>query len=314
MTNKEFSLLRFIREKQSPENDWINSLELQSRDPNFITQPMPMRVLSSGTATAGGHTVASKIEGDETQNFFANSGLLSKVTILDGLKENLSLTRKTGKSTVSTTDETSSATESTALAGENVSLKPVFLRAWVGVSKTLLRQTSRSADMLVMNDLRDALTSELERQILVGRGETHDEISGLSGNTNLNSVSGLTNTDIFASEKRLGVNHVPLDYYWLGNSAMRETLRNQYRSTNGTPILTDNNTMIGYDFLHSEHMPASNLYLLNPQFLTLAIWGSQVEIFVDNKTLSHKNQSRIIASLEANATMIHQDAIEILTS
>ena len=312
--------------KGKPEVDAVEKALGHSRQTHGdFLNPFSIRALTAGTASAGGSTVADLISGLAPQTFYEHSIFMSYGTVLTGLKSDVTLDAKNTPVvlTENAVGENEANTFSTEPAWSNIKLSPKHIRVSIEISRTLLEQSSRSVDDLILNDMRSALSSELDRQII--RGDSSDEeISEIVNTTDISSatwgvVSALTNASasekIIAAEKSLGDAKVPTPYQWLLNAETRAKLRTLRTQGLAYPIFSDENKILGYDALITENLNDADLHLINPAFVVVGLWHADAEfdLIVDGYSKSNQGKVVLTMSIMADAALVKPKALHVIS-
>ena len=142
----------------------------------------------------GGNTVETSASVSPAfQNFYAPSYFLNRdrCVILDNLTSNVKIDAKnvgavlTSKSVTETT--TTANVFSTEPAWSDISLKPHFIRVSLDISRQLLDQSSKSFDDLILSDIANSLSSEFDRQALIGSAT--NEVTGIASASGIGSAT-----------------------------------------------------------------------------------------------------------------------------
>ena len=152
-----------------------------------LNNPFSMRALNVTTSTAGGNTVA-KLAGEAPAfgGLYDDSFFLSNATVIDNLTSDIKIISKTsGTLTNTSVAETASNNFTSDPTFSDLTITPHFLRVTIEISFSLIEQSSQSLSDLILNDMKMALSQELDRQILRGSGAT--DISGLDSKTGISS-------------------------------------------------------------------------------------------------------------------------------
>ncbi|MDE0185602.1 MAG: phage major capsid protein [Candidatus Poribacteria bacterium] len=317
----DFSLSQYAKAK-------IDKVEYKSNAVNdsadLLYDSISLRALTAGTEP---ELIDKNVDGSEFNNFYSQSVLLRFATVISGLKTSLVLTKKTQSGTLvaNAVGENAANIFSPEQTGGSVTLNPKFIRVSIDVSKTLIMQSSRTLDQLLITELRDALTEELERQLF--KGTSSNEITGIFSTANVSKISWagfatLTGDGAFdkltAAEKTLGEAKVPPPFIWTYNSASREHLRKLGKHSE--PLLKmdaiGGARMLGYRGYSTEQMTDDQVYLLNPSYLIIGIWNEsrdeRLEVFVDPYTKSNQGLVSITGAIYANAALIKPESCVIL--
>ena len=251
---------------------------------------------------------------------------MSQATILDDLVSDVILDAKITEAvlTSNAVAENVENTLSTEPQTGNYKLTPKFIRVSIDLSLTLLEQSSKGIDDLIISEISAKLSSVLDNEIMFGRGgDTITGITTLTGvpNTAWGDIATLGGGDAFegvvAAEKSLGNAKIPNngDYFFLLNSNTREVLRG-IRGTNFTfPIMTDSNQIIGIDAVQNENLRDADVFLIAPKNVVLGLWHDRerFDILVDSWTKATQGLISLTVSVIANVKLIRTAAIYTLT-
>ena len=219
--------------------------------------------------------------------------------------------------------ENQANTFSTEPAWSNVKLTPHHIRVSIEISRTLLEQSSRDVDELILGEISLALSEELDRQIL--RGVSSDEeISGIVNTTGITSdaigtLASLTARNahgfIVGAEAALGTAKTPQPYFWLLNSATREKLRESKAPSANHPLFSDDKKIIGYDTFVTENLEDSDLHLISPKFVVVGLWHDDLtfDLIVDGYSKSNQGKIVLTMSIMADAALVTPKALNVLS-
>lgn len=225
------------------------------------------RDLSVGTATAGGHTVATDLLSgsfiDLLRNAMALSGL--GVRILGDLNGNIAIPRQTGGATAYWVGEGAAPTESQQ-AFDQVALTPKTVAAFTDMTRQLLMQSSIDVEAFVRMDLATQLALAIDIAGISGTG-TANMPRGILNTSGIGSVVGGANgaapswANIVGLETAVAnVNAAQGNMGYLTNTKVRGALKltQKFAGTNGDPVWERGNEMNGYPATVSNQI-ASNL-------------------------------------------------------
>ena len=334
--NQPFSLSDFLYRKAYPKlNTKRGTAELQTKEKltqgeqekgEFVS-PFSLRALTVGTDSAGGNTKENVVAGEAFQNFYNPSIFMTHGTLLTGLKSDITIDAKntpavlTSKAVSETTTAANTFRPEPAFSG--IKLSPKFVRVSIELSLTLLEQSSRDVDELILDDMRMALSEELDRQVMKG-DSTKNEIKGIVNTTGISkatwgALSALTGSDAHSkladSEGSLGTAKVPNPYYFLMNSNTRKRLRGVRNTGLNYPILTDSNQLLGYDALITENLSDSDCWAMNPSFCVVVLWHDEgvFDLIVDGYTKSNQGKVVLTMSIMADAALVKPKALSVIS-
>lgn len=159
----------------------------------FIPIEVATRDLTVGTATAGGHTVATDLMAGSFIDMLRNRMMVRKMgaTVLTDLVGDIAIPRQTGGATAYWVAESASVTES-APTFDQVTLSPETVGAMTDISRKLLLQSSLDIENFVRGDLAKQLAIEMDRVCINGSGSSN-EPTGILNTTGIGAVAGGTN-------------------------------------------------------------------------------------------------------------------------
>ena len=297
-------------------------------DSTDLVTPFSTRALTVGTATAGGNLVAdSASDSPSFQNFYQSSFFMSQATILDGLESDVILDAKITEAvlTNNAVSEIQANTLSTEPQSGNYKLSPKYIRVSIDLSTTILEQSSKGIDDLIIAEISAKLSSVLDNQIMFGLGgDTITGITTLTGvaNTAWGDIASLGGADAFegvvAAEKSLGNAKIPNngDYFFLLNSNTRGVLRSLRWSAFTYPIITDQNQIIGIDAIQNENLRDADLFLIAPKNIVLGLWHDRerFSILVDSWTKGSSGLISLTVAVIADVKLLKTAAIYTLTA
>jgi len=157
----------------------------------MLIEEMERRDMTVGTATAGGHMVATGL-GDLIPFLDPETPLMRLgARSLTGLVGNLDLPRWAARSTGYAVAEQAAITESTPTLSK-LSLTPKRQGAYLEISLQLIRQSSPDAENLSRGDLRLVLMHLQEQYAIQGTGSSNQP-TGIISTSGIGSVAGGTN-------------------------------------------------------------------------------------------------------------------------
>lgn len=151
------------------------------------------RDLVVGTATAGGHTVATELQAQSFIDMLRNAQVISSLgaQYLTGLVGNIAIPRQTGGATAYWVAESGSPTESQQ-AFDQVTLQPKTVGAFTDISRKLLLQSSIDVESFVQRDLATTLALAIQQAAINGSGSSNQPL-GILGTSGIGAVVGGTN-------------------------------------------------------------------------------------------------------------------------
>lgn len=151
------------------------------------------RDLSVGTATAGGHTVATDLVASSFIDLLRKKMMIRELgaTVLADLNGNIAIPRQTGGATAFWQAEAGSPTESQQ-AFDQVTMTPRNVGAFTDYSRKLLLQSSIDVENFVRTDLAKVIALEIDRAAIHGSGASNQPI-GIVATSGIGSVAGGAN-------------------------------------------------------------------------------------------------------------------------
>lgn len=170
--------------------------QAEARDLSRLERLITMllqRDLVVGTATAGGHLVATELLAANFIDLLRNRMMVRRLgaTILGGLVGDIAIPRQTGGATAYWVAESGAPTESQQ-AFDQVAMTPKTVGAFTDISRKLLLQSSVDVEAFVRRDLATVLALELDRAAINGSGASN-EPRGILNVTGIGDVPGGTN-------------------------------------------------------------------------------------------------------------------------
>ena len=135
--------------------------------------PESYRALTAGSDTGGGYTVDDELQ-SIIDIFLENNFASRNVTVMSGLRGNVTLPGQDDRIVASWTTETGTAAEDEPTFRQ-VTLTPRHCRTYLRVTKQLLLQSHASVEMFLRRDISRAIAKKVDRGLLYGigsKGET----------------------------------------------------------------------------------------------------------------------------------------------
>lgn len=285
------------------------------------------RDLNVGTATAGGHTVATDLLAGSFIELLRNRLSLQQVgaRMLTDLNGNVAIPRQTGGATAYWVGEGSASTESQQ-AFDQVALTPKTVTGFTDYSRQLLLQSSIDIESFVRTDLATVLALEIDRAGINGSGSSNQPL-GVMGTSGIGSVAGGTNglaptwDHIVGLETAVANANADLGAMnYLTNSKVRGRLKRtqKFSSTNGDPIWEAGNEMNGYGAAVSNQVPSnltkgtssgvcSAILFGNWADLIIGMWGG-LDVLVNPYILSGTGSVRIEVFQSVDVAVRHPES------
>lgn len=335
--SKRFSFLRALNALANPTNkDALNAAKFELECSDAVARTLgksaqgimvPIEVLSAslaagldgrrdllvGTATAGGHLVATELDADFItllRNRMAVNALGART--LSGLVGNIAIPRMTGGATAFWVAENAAATESQQ-AFDQVTMSPKTVGAFTDVARKLMIQSSVDVESLVRTDLATVLALAIDLAAIAGTGASNQP-RGIINTSGIGSVAGGTNglqptwghiVDLESAIANANADIGNLGY--LTNSRVRGRLKQTQRfsGTDGAPVWSDDGMVNGYRTAVSNQVPSnltkgtssgvcSAIIFGNFADLVMGMWGT-LDLTIDPYTGSTAGTVRVVA-------------------
>lgn len=348
---KQFSMLRAINALANPTDAAAQraaAFERECSDASakvmgksarglFIPNDVQKRDLLVGTATAGGHTVATDLLSGSFIDILRNAMVINGLgaRMMTGLVGQVAIPKQTGSATAYWVAENAAPTESQQTFGQ-VTMTPKTVGGYTDISRRLLLQSSIAVESLVQTDLATVLGLAIQQAAINGSGASNQP-SGLLTLLTTPAVVGGTNgaaptwANIIALETAIASANADVGTMgYLINAKTRGKLKSteKFTTSNGQPIFENGTTPLnGYSAAVTNAMPSngtkgtgtnlSSLLFGNWADLMIGMWGS-LDLMVDPYSGSTAGTVRVVAlqdvdvavrNLESFASMV--DAITV---
>jgi HK97 family phage major capsid protein len=215
--------------------------------------------------------------------------LQAGVRVLNGLKGDVSIPRKSSASAASFKTEVEASANSEPQFA-SVTMTPRHLGCYTDVSKQLLAQGTPDVDALIRDDLNQAIAVGLDKAVIQGLGDGSNEPQGI---INANDVPVITIADNSGGEPTTAELHDFLESLddnnaltdnvsWITGaviaSAMKQTLLTS--AVSGYQWDMANNTVLGYSAYSTSNIPAERTIAGDLSQYLLGIWDG-VELVFD---------------------------------
>lgn len=314
---RSYSVAKAIREAQAGTLTGVeaemNSELGKGREVRGIMIPTSMifgetRAQTVGTATAGGHTVATNLGGliDRLRPVLAVQGL--GATVISGLTGNLDLPRLTSGPSASWIAEDGTTTESSAVF-DKVSMKPKTVAGEMYLSRRLILQNSVALENVLRNDLAFVLAQALDKAAIAGTGASNQPtgiITAITESATASTVLSDVAADLIAD---IELDDVTGTGGFFTNPALLAIAR-KIKDTTGRTISQS-------EIFHGEGVTASNQVaaISGEQPLIYGVWSelmlaywSGVDILANPYSDANKGGLRLYAFLDADIAIRHNQA------
>lgn len=226
----------------------------------FFVPADAFRDLSVGTATAGGHTVATDLMAGSFIDILRNRAKVLELgaIILDGLTSNVAIPRQTTAGTAVMEGETDANAE-TNQAFNQLTLSPKRVGAFTEYSKQLLIQSSIGVESFVRNDLAKAIALKVDEMAINGSGSSN-EPTGIINTSGIGAVTfGATATWAKVLEFETDVAAANADaetMHYLTTAAVRGAWKGIKKDSGSGIFLWEGDEVNGYESAISEQVPS----------------------------------------------------------
>lgn len=274
---------------------------------------MGQRDLTKGTATAGGHTVATDLMAGSFIELLRKRMVTQRLgaTVLNGLVGNIAIPRQTSGATAYWVAESGAPTESQQ-AFDQVTMSPKTVGAFTDYSRKLLIQSSLDVESFIRNDLAKVVGLELDRASLYGSGSANQP-QGIKDTTSVNtkdfSADAPTFAEIVALETEVAADNADIGTMaYLVNAVGRGSLKTTEKaSSTGQFIWETGNTVNGYNAEVSNQVASGDYWFGNWSSLMIGLW-SGLDLTVDPYTGSSSGTVRVVALQDVDIAVRHPES------
>lgn len=280
--------------------------------------------LVSGTPSLGGNSVQSELSSEMIP--FLNPTLMVEnmgARVLTGLSGPLEIARKNARGTAVWAGEVDNSTETNPTL-DKITLTPKRLTAWTPFSKQLLLQSSFDVEMMVREDLTEALAIALDLAAINGSG-TGNVPRGILNYANIGSVVGGTNGGVVSwpfftrLETALATANAPMDSLgYLTTPGVRGRAKETEKVAGSGRFIwedTNQNTVNGYPIGISTQVPSNltkgtanaichAIIFGNWRELIIGVWGG-LDLTVDNITLASQASVKVTVHSWSDIALRH---------
>lgn len=289
------------------------------------------RDLVKGTATAGGHTIATNLLAQNFIDLLRNRMVLQQagITVLSGLVGDIAIPRQTGGGTAYWVAESGAPTESQQ-AFDQVTMSPKTLGAFTDMSRKLLKQSSLDIEAFVRQDLAMITGLEIDRAGLHGSGSSNQP-TGIAATSGIGSVAGGTNglaptrTHLVNLETEVAQDNADVgNLAYITNTKVRGKLKlTEVASNTGSWTWQDGPTPLnGYRALVSNQVSSaltkgtssgvcSAIFFGNWRDLLMGMWGG-LDLMVDPYTASTSGTVRVIVLQDVDIAVRHPESFSAM--
>lgn len=191
-----------------------------------------------------------------------------------------------------------------------VKLSPKRLTAYVDVSKQFLNQDSVSAEMLIREDLVNAINAKLEQTILGAAQGTTTQPAGIFYNGGT-ALTDLTNYKSIAKlESQVGAANTFGEKKYIIGLGAKATLRTTGKGTTGDSMIMANGEIDGTPALATSNVGDLNVAYGDWSMLAIGQWGA-IDLVVDPYTVAKEGKVRLVVNAYFDAKVLVPTAIAV---
>jgi len=232
----------------------------------FVPNEVFARDFNVGTGSEAGNLKPTYLRDDLYVDVLRNKLVLNQlgVMFLSGLTGDIDMPRKSSASTIGTTSEVGSASETNPNTAK-VTLSPKRQTAYVEVSKQALIQSAISLENMIRDDLLQGVAVQIENQVINGTG-TAPQMTGIRYTSNIGTATAGTNggtvtwANVVALESACANSNAEPDRLagYLTNTKQRGQFKTVQKGAN-LPFLWDGGAqpLNGYRVAISNNVPSN---------------------------------------------------------
>lgn len=191
-----------------------------------------------------------------------------------------------------------------------VKLSPKRLTAYVDVSKQFLNQDSVSAEMLIREDLVNAINSKLEQTILGAEAGTTTQPAGIFYNGGT-ALTDLTNYKSIAKlESQVDAANTFGEKKYIIGLGAKATLRTTGKGTTGDSMIMANGEIDGTPAFATSNVDNLNVAYGDWSMLAIGQWGA-IDLVVDPYTVAKEGKVRLVVNAYFDAKILVPTAIAV---
>ena len=281
----------------------------------MLRTPYEQRDLTVGTATAGGHTVATDLLASSFIDILRKQSVAMRLgarTLMD-LEGNIAIPRQTGAATGYWVAESGAPTESQQ-AFDQVTMTPKTLGAYVDISRKLLIQSSIDVEAFVRGDLARVIALEIDRAALYGSGASNQPTgvanqSGINTGTANFAAADPTFAEVVDCETVVAADNADIGTLaYAIDAAMRGAFKTTEKASGTAQFIWETgNTVNGHRCEVSNQVVDGDVFFGNWDDLIIGMW-SGLDVLVDPYTASTSGTVRIVALQDTDIAVRHPES------
>jgi HK97 family phage major capsid protein len=240
--------------------------------------------------------------------------MMKLATVMSGLVGTMDIPKKTDRAKAYWLGEGQDAQE-TGMEFGQITLTPKTVAAYIDITRKLLNQSSPDAEMLVRNDLRDAVSEAIDIAAIYGTG-TQYQPRGLKNYNGMNAVDfaaqqAPTWPNLVGMETEIAADNADVNSMaYLMHSRLRGYMKTTPKFGTGTEttIWEPGNTVNGYRTEVTNQLNADDMFFGNFADFLIAMWGG-LDMIVDTASLSKSGGTRIVVFQDVDFALRRLESI-----
>lgn len=251
-------------------------------------------------STTGANLVATELlTGSFIEILRNRTAIMRMATTMTGLIGNVEIPKQTGGATAYWVAEGENAMEGVPTIGQ-IGLSPKDIAAYTDITRRLMMQSTPDAEMIVRNDLINALAQGIDMAGYYGSG-SGNEPRGLKNYTGINAVTFAvagkpTFSELVAMESEIAADNADIGQMgFIGNARFRGHCKTTPKFGTGTEatIWEPGGTVNGYRTEITNQVKDDDVFFGNFADLIIGVWGG-LDLTVDPYSLSKSGGTRIV--------------------
>jgi HK97 family phage major capsid protein/HK97 family phage prohead protease len=267
-----------------------------------------------GAGQSGAHLVPHTTSTSWIDQLRNRSVMMKLATVMSGLVGTMDIPKKTDRAKAYWLGEGQDAQE-TGMDFGQITITPKTVAAYIDITRKLLNQSSPDAEMLVRNDLRDAVGEAIDIAAIYGTG-TQYQPRGLKNYNGMNAVDfaaqqAPTFANLVAMETEIAADNADVNSMaYLMHSRLRGYMKTtpKFGSGTETTIWEPGNTVNGYRAEVTNQLNADDMFFGNFADFLIAMWGG-LDMIVDTASLSKSGGTRIVVFQDVDFALRRLESI-----
>lgn len=253
----------------------------------------------AGSSTGTNLVANELLTGSFIQLLRNRTAIMRMATTMAGLIGNVEIPKQTGGATAYWVAEGEDATEGAPTIGQS-GLSPKDIAAYTDITRRLMMQSTPDAEMIVRNDLINALAQGIDLAGYYGSG-SGNEPRGLKNYTGINAVTFAaagkpTFAELVGMESEVAADNADIGQMgYIGNARFRGHCKTTAKFGSGTEatIWEQGGTVNGYRTEITNQVKDGDVFFGNFADLIIGLWGG-LDLTVDPYSLSKSGGTRIV--------------------